>query len=330
MQARSSYTSSFRSRAILLSKCALLAAALPAAWLLAPQRFQERYPAVLADKFNRLRSIDAPKVVVIGNSNVAFGIDSAVLREALGRPVVNAGLHAGFSGDFLERMALVNPRPGDIYVLCHARYDDGLRPTRPSYLLMAMEKNWRLYSMLRPGEALEMLRGVPGYLRAYIDDIAEAANHPKGQSSCASATTSAYSRRAFNADGDNVFPREARYRRDEKIAPPPGPTPETAHRINALAARLRRRGASLVVAGIPVAEGPKTAPPEEFAAFTAKLQSVLDCPVISNFADYIMPRELFFDNCMHLTREGAAVRTRLLADDLTAWMATAPAALKET
>lgn len=318
MQARSSYTSSFRSRAILLAKCAALAAAL----LLPPPLFQDRYPAVLADKFDRLRSIDGPKIVVIGNSNVAFGIDSSVLREAFGRPAVNAGLHAGFTNDFIERMAFVNTVPGDIYVLCHARYNDGFRPTRPSYLLMSMEKNWRLYSLVRPGEWLQTLRGVPAYMRARIDEAIERAAYPDGRPGRPRAGDSAYSRQAFNADGDNVFQRAPRYSRIEKINPPPGPTPDTADRINLLARRLREKGAFLVVSAPPAPEGPLTAPPDAFSDFSRRLQSMLDCPVISDFADYIMPRELFFDNCMHLTCKGARARTDILARDLSRWAET--------
>lgn len=319
MQVPSSYTSSFRSRATLLLKCALLASVLPAAWLLSPPLFQKRYPAVLADKFDRLRSIDGPKIVVIGNSNVAFGIDSSVLHKAFGRPAVNAGLHAGFSGDFLERMALVNTTPGDVYVICHARYDDERWQPHAPFLIMAMKKNWRLYSMIRKDEWPSMARGVPGYLRASIDELAERVAFPNGRPGRPGASNSAYSRLAFNADGDNVFPRESRYSKNEVIEPPPGPTPVTAERINDLARRLREKGAYLVVAAIPVAEGSETAPPEAFSAFSAELQSMLDCPVISDFAQYIMPRELFFDNCMHLTREGARARTELLAKDLAAW-----------
>lgn len=324
MQVRNSYTSSFRCRAILLAKCALIAIALAAVWWFATPIFQDRYPAVLADKFDRLKAISGPKIVVIGNSNVAFGINSKILEETFGMPAVNAGLHAGFSGEFLERMALVNTVPGDIYVLCHPRFNDGYRTTIPSYLLMAMGKNWRLYSMIRRNEWLSLAHGLPGYFRAAIDDFAKCASLKAEGSDSSSAKKTAYSRSAFDADGNNIFRREARYTAIETITPPNIVTPETIERINTLYRLLRSKGAFLTIAGFPVAEGPKTASREEFSAFSRRLQENLECPVISDLGDYIMPRNLFFDNSMHLTIEGADVRTKQLAKDLTVWAAAHP------
>jgi len=44
-----------------------------------------------ARKHRRLQSIKSPKIVLIGGSNVATGIDSAAIQQALGRPVANMG-----------------------------------------------------------------------------------------------------------------------------------------------------------------------------------------------------------------------------------------------
>ena len=46
-------------------------------------------------KRDRLRSVPGKRIVLVGGSNVAFGIDSLQIEKAIGRPVVNMGLHAG-------------------------------------------------------------------------------------------------------------------------------------------------------------------------------------------------------------------------------------------
>lgn len=326
MNPPSSSTSSFRERAAFLAKCALMAAFVAGGVLSVAPRFGDRYPAVLADKVGRLRAVRGPKIVVIGNSNVAFGIDSKVLSRAFGRPAVNAGLHAGFSGLFQERMAEVNPVPGDVYVLCHARYDDDFFSSDPLFLWTAVETRLPAFALLRLSDVPGLVRGFPDYVRAVLEAAAEAAAWPDGRPGRRKASESAYARRAFDENGDNAFVRVPRYEKVEHVVPPPGPTRGTADRINALARRLREKGAFVVVAAVPVVEDPATDPPEAFDAFREKLAGMLECPVISDWRDYRFPRSFFFDNSLHLTNEGAEKRTERLARDLAAWAAEHPEA----
>jgi len=48
-------------------------------------------------KYQKLTSIKSNKIVVVGGSNVNFGIDSDLMEVLLETPVVNMGLHAGFN-----------------------------------------------------------------------------------------------------------------------------------------------------------------------------------------------------------------------------------------
>lgn len=59
----------------------------------------------------------SPKVVILGGSNVAFGVDSKVLSDSLGMPVVNAGLHAGLGLRFIMDANTPWLRKGDILVI---------------------------------------------------------------------------------------------------------------------------------------------------------------------------------------------------------------------
>ena len=324
MSPPSSSTSSSREKAALLAKCALMAAFVAGGLALVLPQFGDRYPAALADKIARLRAVRGPKIVVIGNSNVAFGIDSKVLARAFGRPAVNAGLHAGFSGLFQERMAEANPVPGDVYVLCHARYDDDFFSSDPFFTWTAVETRLPAFAILRPSDVPGLVRGLPDYIRAALESAAEKAAWPEGRPGRRKASDSAYARRAFDENGDNIFARAPRYEKVEHVVPPPGPTQETADRINALARRLREKGAFVVVAAVPVVEDPATDPPEAFDAFRDRLAGLLECPVISDWRDYRFPRSWFFDNSLHLTNEGATRRTEQLARDLAAWAAEHP------
>ena len=90
----------------------------------------------------------------------------------------------------------------------------------------------------------------------------------------------------------------------------------TAERINELADWLEERGAVLVVAAYPIAEGELTSPKEEFVEFQQELEQKLTCEVISDFTDYMYEYDYFYDSPLHLTVEGTDLRTKQLIEDL--------------
>ena len=81
--------------AVLLILAILSVLLLPAAAaILTPSAYSSTFVGVLDEKVERLASIKGKKVVVVGGSSVAFGLDSALMEEHLGMPVVNFGLYA--------------------------------------------------------------------------------------------------------------------------------------------------------------------------------------------------------------------------------------------
>lgn len=64
---------------------------------------RDDYLASITSKHRRLDALGSPKLVVIGGSNVAFGIDSRTLQVNIGIPVVNMGLAAGVGLPFMLR-----------------------------------------------------------------------------------------------------------------------------------------------------------------------------------------------------------------------------------
>ncbi|MBV6396600.1 MAG: hypothetical protein HFACDABA_02200 [Anaerolineales bacterium] len=63
-----------------------------------------------------LKNTPSPRVILIGGSNVAFGIDSELMEARLGLPVVNMGMHGGI-GESSYREVAEYLRPGDIVIL---------------------------------------------------------------------------------------------------------------------------------------------------------------------------------------------------------------------
>ena len=86
--------------------------------VVAPQ-YSMNYNSSINEKIDRLNSIEESKIILVGNSNVAFGFDSEKIQKEIGMPVVNLGLHGGLGNYFHEQMAKENIQVGDIVVLCH-------------------------------------------------------------------------------------------------------------------------------------------------------------------------------------------------------------------
>ena len=84
-------------------------------WL--PSQFGNTFVGVLDEKYDRLASIEEPKVVVVGGSSVAFGLDSQKMEEQLGMPVVNFGLYAAIGTKAMIDLSRDQIKEGDIVVL---------------------------------------------------------------------------------------------------------------------------------------------------------------------------------------------------------------------
>ena len=272
------------------------------------------FQAALLDKTERLRSIDEPKLILIGNSNLAFGVDSQRIQEALGMPVVNMGLHGGLGNAFLENMVKLDISEGDIVVVCHSDYDDDGTIPDPALAWITVEMHPEFWKLI-PAKAIPgMLKAYPSYL--YSSAVRFLTGSPKN----VPETGTSYSRAGFNAFGDVCVRGEDSFVFTEGSVVVPQVGEETAARLNELNRYILSRGANLVVAGYPIGSGEFTPAEAEFDAFEAQLREALDCPVISRFADYFIPYSCFYDTVFHLNDEGVKLRTGQLIADLQDWM----------
>ena len=76
-----------------LIKASVLACALlfTCGIVLAMSRDPDAAAMSLLDKHARLASLPSPKIVLIGDSNLTYGVESSVLERDLDKPVVNTG-----------------------------------------------------------------------------------------------------------------------------------------------------------------------------------------------------------------------------------------------
>lgn len=75
------------------------------------------YFAATLDKMRLIRETTAPKMVFIGGSNLAFGLDSAKVSQAFDMPVVNMGLHGGVGLKYMLDQVKPYLKRGDIVIV---------------------------------------------------------------------------------------------------------------------------------------------------------------------------------------------------------------------
>ena len=268
------------------------------------------FNASLIDKVKRLEAIDGPKIVLIGNSNLAFGMDSQKLELAFGMPVVNMGLHGGLGNAFHERMSMLNICEGDIYILCHTGFSDDGTIFDKTLAWTTIENHINLWRLMDLGDIYPMMKEYPIYLKKCLElFVSRKGNELPG---------GIYSRDVFNKYGDVVIERTSQYTFTSPVNPP-SINDITIDRINKLNEKITEKGAVLLVAGYPIGKGELTAPEEEFVKIQKILSERLACPVISDYRDYMFDYSLFFDTDLHLTTEGVTLRTQQLIEDLQRW-----------
>ncbi|WKZ48082.1 MAG: hypothetical protein QY306_01780 [Anaerolineales bacterium] len=69
-----------------------------------------------------LRDVPSPRIIIVGGSNVAFGIDSELMERELGVPVINDGLHVALGIAPLNEIK-ANLRTGDIVIISLEYYN---------------------------------------------------------------------------------------------------------------------------------------------------------------------------------------------------------------
>ena len=281
--------------------------------ILLPQ-YSYGYNAGLLDKMNHLESIEEPKIVLIGNSNLVFGIKSEMLEEALGMPVANMGLHGGLGNIFHEEMAKINLREGDIIVVAHTAFADNDKLADPVLTWAAIENHLKLWQLIRFKDIPDMYFAFPTYAKKALTRWSTKMGNDEGGTM--------YARFIFNEYGDASGGNKCMMKESDfagKIGIP-GINDPCINRLNDLNQYITEHGAIMVVAAYPIAYGPDTPPAEEWQAFQAELETRLDCPVISDYTDYFFEYKYFYNSELHLTDDGAVLRTNQLIDDLERYL----------
>ncbi len=305
--------------------CILLCVLIPFAAVagvifLLPAQFGETFLGALGAKVDRISSLDEPKIVVVGGSSVPFGLDSKLMEEMLGMPVVNFGLYATLGTKLMLDLSEEYINEGDIVVLAPET------DAQTYSLFFGAEAAWQAADSdlsLLPKIAADNFGAMLGASWKYGAQklkyyFAEKPLSPDG----------IYRADSFDEYGDIVYPREY-----NKMALMYDSTLEIkltadiisddfVDYVNEYVAKAEKKGAKVLFSFAPMndmALDPDTTL-ESLEAFTAYIAENFDAELISDPNNYIYESGYFYDSNFHLNDAGAVLHTANLAGDIAVYL----------
>ena len=154
--------------------------------------------AALPDKHQLLNSINDTKIIVLGGSNVSFGLDSKVIENQLSMPIVNMGIHAGIGLEYIVNDIKPYVKKGDIIVLIpeyeHFYKDDFYGEMELVQMVFEIEPQSK--KLLNSKQWMHLLKYLPTYSAKKIKNFIPTLFNKKVEQ------IDIYHRKSFNAYGD--------------------------------------------------------------------------------------------------------------------------------
>lgn len=271
------------------------------------------------EKAGRLAALGGPRVLLVGGSSTAFGVDSERLERATGRPVVNLALNAGLGLRYILDQAAAHVRTGDLVILT------------PEYWLLEGETFDAPTVFVALRVSPQNVRYVPPSIvpRLLDEGLVPVTDRLRAVSAVlrGEAENPAYTRESFNRHGDAVghHPYGARLDRNaHTYVPTPGQAEASCRVLASFAEGVRAAGAGLVVVVPPIPPEDHETQRESLVALWRRVGEATGAEVL--LVRKAFPRDQFFDTVYHLTKEGRRERTRAIVAALRRSEAAATAA----
>lgn len=268
------------------------------------------FVAAIADKHQYAQTIHEPKIVLVGGSNLAFGIASDSIEKALRRPVVNFGLYAGFGLTFVLKEALSEVKKGDVVILCPEYY---LRKSGDNFSKqMAVFAYPAADDFIEYKNFIDRLTIKAEFYSRYARNLIFLPNRIKSPS--INDTISGYFRKGFNINGDAIA---------HLNNPPVSPLGDLfdikdtdysleIQEINQFIAEITRKQAKVFWYYPSFSQLGYDKNAKKLLVYEKLIQVKINCPKINRIKDEIYPLDCFYDTHFHLNAECRLARTEKL------------------
>ena len=285
-----------------------------------PDMYSEAFVAELSNKFERLSSIDEPKVIVVGGSSVAFGLDSETMERELGMPVVNFGLYASLGTKLMMDLSRANIGDGDIVIISPEMSEQTLS------LYFNAQSTWQAIdgnsSMLRYIATEDLPKMAGSFYEHAITKFRYA------REGITLSPSGVYRSDSFNEYGDIKYDRP--YNTMYAMTGIPYDTSnmidlscdivseEFIEYVNEYTKWCNKKGATVYFSFCPMNKAAlsDTTSHESMIEMFEFMADNLDCNVINSPTDTVYEPNYFYDTNFHLNDAGVTLHTRVLLEGI--------------
>lgn len=282
--------------------------------LVMPQ-YSQGFMASFIDKMHRAETIEGPKILLMGDSNVLYGIRSDMLEDVLGMPVINMGMHGGLGQTMCMDIARDTVDENDIVIALPAHYSfpAGVKDANLAWLML--ENHTDLWKGVDLNDYAYLIRAFPTYIRKAIDLWINDLGNENSANDLSRGERNEWGD-AISSGDKNVMPdgwlSENSFVRDVSS--------DLMDYYNNYNDIVTAKGGYFILASPPIIK-PSVEGEEELVNMRQKqVESYIQFPFISDSENYIFPTEYFSDTNYHLNNMGRIIRTEQLIKDIKLWM----------
>lgn len=290
---------------------------------------QESYMAASRDKHRLLEEQPSPRIIFIGGSNVAFGVDSEAIGKQLGRNPVNMGLHGSLGLEFMLNEVVASLRAGDVVVVSpeYEIFRESYSSGSGSRLFLVLEARTENIKYIGLSNVRPLLDDGYFIMGGILDNVADYLKGAPGAGSV-NDPTSIYKRKGFNRYGDFVEHR-GKPSKAENLCPRcseimTGGTGRILLLLNRFNEECKRKGAKLFYSYPAVPDEFLESHEQRIMEIADRVRGGLSFPVIDTPREMAYPLDNFYDTSYHLTFAGTERRAAHLVERLKEQGANVP------
>lgn len=275
------------------------------------------YLAAVLDKDRLLRNTPSPKIMLVGGSNLAFGVDSRALQDSLGLHVANVGLYAKLGLRYMLAQAKPYIHRGDVVLIVpeydqfYGNFSEGDQTLNTALLYAPSDRIGdfvRSYSVIDVVLRPRVERARRSFQQALADAFGMREKYFPPD------TNPVYNRRSFNEYGDAISHLRRKGMNPDSIFVKPLPPGRTFNKrtiadLNSVAQVARNRGAHAYFLFPSYIDRSYNINVAAIDTLQGTLRRGMRIPILGSPRDFVYPAKLFFDTRYHLTAEGRQVRT---------------------
>lgn len=264
-----------------------------------------------AIKQQRLQEIASPKLILIGGSNLFYGLNSSLLADSIGLEVVNMGIQGSIGLKFYFEEIHQHIKEGDIVVLL---------PENAHYLYIDIDGEQPLYNLVSKYPAAAQHLSFQQALRAPLflgTSIKENLQYLLSLSMARyRGQPTIYEQTDKRGDylGHRDKPSIFTAPQFKGSGQPAVINPEVLHFLRQEQLKLTKKGAEFFIGFAPIAQ--TVSDPGFLQQMERALQDNFPEHTLGNGKQYILPDQQFFDTHYHLMFDARDYRTSLLLHDL--------------